>query len=101
MIDTEALKHRDLNSRLTYDSVLSDSQGNFINHLSRNDKKILVISDSFGKAVCPFLDISYGQVCSVDGPVGAELIDSFQPDAVLVFYELDNSVHPYYYEYDI
>ena len=101
LIDTEALKHRDLNSRLTYDSVLSDSQGNFINHLSRNDKKILVISDSFGKAVCPFLDISYGQVRSVDGPVGGELIDSFQPDAVLVFYELDNSIHPYYYEYDM
>ncbi len=74
--------------RSIYDWVLEDSQGDYINDLSANDKKILILSDSFGKAVCPFLDISFARTKWQYGPVNEELIDEYDPDAVIMLYDI-------------
>ncbi len=107
LINTSSLEKKDLNmvikdinNRSTYDMVLEQSQGDYINLNSRNDKHILISSDSFGKAVCPFMDISFGRVKSVEMHIDEELINEFQPDAVIMFYDLSTSYPEHYFEND-
>ncbi|MCR4657656.1 MAG: hypothetical protein K5770_15735 [Lachnospiraceae bacterium] len=103
LINTTSLREKDLNrvmhdinNRSTYDMVLEQSEGDYLNYDSFNDKKILVLTDSFGKAVCPFLDISFKQVKWDFGPVKSETVNEFEPDAVLMFYSLSTN---YRFEY--
>lgn len=88
--DTSALQNKNYSSRYTYDSVLGKSQGEFVNLNSKNDKKILMVSDSFGNAVDPFLIIGFGQFKYLHNSLSAELtksyIDEYQPDAVILMY---------------
>ena len=98
LINTDSLQERDLNllvhdlnNRSTYDMVLDHSLGHYLNFNSHNDKRILIDSDSFGKAVAPFMEISFGQVKSIDAHLGPQLIDEFGPDAVIMIYDLSTS----------
>ena len=73
----------------TYDSVLEQSVGHFINHLSENDAKIIFVADSYCFAVCPYLTLSVGQIYCVSAytPQGlAALVEQVQPDAVIVMH---------------
>ena len=97
LINTESLKEKDLtvmrddvNKRSTYDRVLENSQGDYINYMSHNDKRILMVCDSFGKAVCPFMDISFAHVKWEFGPVSKDTISEFEPDAVVMLYDLSD-----------
>lgn len=62
----------------------------FGNHLSENDLRILVIHDSFGDCVLPFVSLGVGYVDSLDLRFFTGSVQSFieesKPDAVMVLY---------------
>ena len=90
MINMEPLTNKDYTSRYTYDSVLGGSLGHFTNLDCKNDIKVLLITDSFGKAVAPYLAIGVAQIdyvydADVSG-VTPEFIESMDPDVVIMMY---------------
>lgn len=108
IINTESLKKRDLeemredvNNRSTYDRVLESTKGEFVNLNSHNDKRILMTTDSFGEAVMPYMDISFSQVKWVEGNISSRLINEFEPDAVVMIYDMSDNFVPHLYEYDL
>ncbi len=88
VLNLEPLSSRDFHSRYTYDAVLDKALGNYRNLNARNDKKLLVITDSFGKAVCPYLIMGFGEMRYMyDGTildVTPEYLREYQPDAIIV-----------------
>ena len=90
MINMEPLTNKDYTSRYTYDSVLGGSIGHFTNLDCKNDIKVLLITDSFGKAVAPYLAMGFAQIdyvydADVSG-VTPEFIESMDPDVVIMMY---------------
>lgn len=79
----------DIMSRYTYDKALERSCGSFINYNSKNDKKLLVLTDSFGKAVNPYLILAFNEVRTLGGDIDYDYIEEYQPDAVIMFYYYD------------
>ena len=90
LISREALENKDYKSRYTYDSVLGKSISEFTNNICNNDKKIMLITDSFGKAVAPFLAITYKGLKCVTMQEAKELtkedIENYSPDMVVILY---------------
>lgn len=84
----EPLAARDFHSRYTYDAVLDKALGSYKNLDCKNDKKLLIITDSFGKAVCPYLIMGFGEIRYMyDGTildVTPEYLTEYQPDAIIV-----------------
>lgn len=58
LINKEPLNNFNYESRYTYDYTLQ-SFGDFVNNKATNDKNILVLSDSMGRAVNPYLVLSF------------------------------------------
>lgn len=92
----DALAQKDETSRYTYDSVLGNSLGHYINLNAKNDVKVLIITDSFGKAVNPYLmmqfaEIQYAYDTDVSG-VTPDYIEAYDPDVVICMYYLGNAV---------
>ena len=90
MINMEPLANKEYTSRYTYDSVLGGSIGHFTNLDCKNDIKVLIITDSFGKAVAPYLAMGFAQIdyvydADVSG-VTPEFIESIDPDVVIMMY---------------
>lgn len=90
MINMEPLANKDYTSRYTYDSVLGGSIGHFTNLDCKNNIKVLLITDSFGKAVAPYLAMGFAQIdyvydADVSG-VTPEFIESIDPDVVIMMY---------------
>ena len=89
---TEYLEERDLTSRYTYDSVLGGPAylGHYKNPNSRNDVRILMITDSFAKAVNPYLIMQFAEVNTFyNGSVTnitPQLIEEYDPDVVIMLY---------------
>ena len=88
VVNQEVLAKKDLASRYTYDSVLWKTLGDFKNNKSENDKKILVVTDSFGRAVNPFLIMSYNELRV--GNADYETIRDYKPDAVIILHYINN-----------
>ena len=88
LINEEYLEEKHASSRYTYDNVFVT--GNFRSLQSGCGKKILFVSDSMGKAVLPFLVLTFGEICYVDANyptnLTAELLQEYQPDIVVVMH---------------
>ena len=91
-IDKEPLRHRDYESGYVYDDVLGWGAyiGDYVNPDSVNDVRILIITDSFAKAVEPYLIMGFREVyCMLDGTVGnitPKVIEDYDPDMVIMLY---------------
>lgn len=93
--NTEALQSKNYTSRYTYDLVLGGlpTSGNrFLNHMAKNNMRILVLSHSFYKAVCPFLisafnDVQYAHFTEVADATSVLNMDTNNYDAVIIMYE--------------
>ncbi len=81
------LMRDDINKRSIYDRVLESSQADYINKLSLNDEKVLIIGDSFTKAIFPFMDISFARTRWESGPASEKLLEEMAPDIVVMLYE--------------
>lgn len=90
MINMEPLADKDYTSRYTYDYVMGGSLGNYTNLKCENDIRILIITDSFGKAVNPYLAMGFQQIyfASNGGVTGItpEFIENYDPDVVIMMY---------------
>ena len=86
------LETRDLTSRYTYDSVLGGSNflGLYNNPESTNNVKVLMVTDSFSKAIIPYMVMQFSEVNTFyNGYVGVitpEVIEEFDPDVVILLY---------------
>ncbi len=86
VISHAALQEHGLAARYTYDTTLNESLGHFVNPESGNDLKLLILEDSFGKAVNPYLILSAKETTTVITDFAgsfASLVEEYQPDAVL------------------
>lgn len=104
IINMSPLQSRDQQSRYTYDTVYGDALLNYINEDSLNDKKLLVVSDSLGKVVNPFLILSYREVRYVYrnlSTLSYEDIEEYQPDAVIMFTHVGSALNPDYYNFGL
>ena len=77
----------------TYENVLGGGayMGHYTNLQSRNDVRILLISDSFAKAMTPYLIMEFRDVnCMYDNfvceNITPELIEDYDPDVVIMMY---------------
>lgn len=88
VLDQSYLQKKDATSRYTYDRVLR--LGNFQSLTTGCGKKVLLVCDSMGRAVLPYLTLAFGDVCYVDAynpqNLTKELLDSYQPDLVIVMH---------------
>lgn len=93
-INYSALERKDMTSRYTYDVTLESAWGSYTNLLADNDLKVLVIGDSFTRAVCPYLNISYGENRFVHyqnlGVMTEEYVEEYDPDVVILLYYPEN-----------
>lgn len=91
-IKMEPFTNPDYTTRYTYDTALGRSAyiGHYKNLQSVNDVKVMIISDSFSKAVNPYLIMEFSEVnCFVNGFVGGitpEVIEDYDPDVVIMLY---------------
>lgn len=93
IINMEPLANKDYASRYTYDYVMGGSLGHFVNLDCKNKLKILTITDSFGKAVNPYLVMGFSEVDYIyngdASRVTPELIEKYDPDVVIMLYYPD------------
>lgn len=84
------LENKEYTSRYTYDYVLGNALGNYKNLDCKNDKKILIVTDSFGKCFNPYLIMGFGEVLTISNyesqRLSKEFIDECSPDAVILLY---------------
>ncbi|MDE6750095.1 MAG: hypothetical protein K2K21_13685 [Lachnospiraceae bacterium] len=95
-INMEPLEKKEYTSRYTYDLVLGASLGHFVNLNSENDIKVLIITDSFGKAVCPYLMMGFSEIYYIRdwdvSEITPDFIESYDPDVVILLYYLPNAM---------
>lgn len=88
--DLSPLDNKEYTSRYTYDYVLQDAIGNYSNLKCQNDKKVMIVTDSFGKCFNPYLIMGFGEVITISNYdskiISKELIDKYNPDAVILLY---------------
>lgn len=101
IVNMSALESKNYKDRYTYDTTLGNANSDYTNQLSFNNKKLLVLSDSFGKAINPFLILSYAEFRYLNVGLTAEYIEEYQPDAVILFYYVNNAVSEHIYQFDI
>jgi hypothetical protein len=104
VINMEPLSKKEYTSRYTYDWVLGNSLGHYINLNSENDTKILIVTDSFGKAVNPFLMMGFSEIeyvydRDVSG-INPNYIEEYDPDVVILMYYADNAMGNGAYTFD-
>ena len=93
IIDKEPLRNKEYTSRYTYDWVLGRSLGDYSNLDCKNDIRILIVTDSFGKAVIPYLMMGFSEIDYIaDGDTSVicpEYIEAYDPDVVILLYYPD------------
>lgn len=90
VINMKPLNNREYTSRYTYDRVLEKACAHYINLDCRNDLRILIISDSSSRVVCPYLMMGFHEMCFVSteniSEMSPEYIESYDPDVVIMLY---------------
>ena len=70
----------------------------FLNHKAQNDKKVLIIKDSFGIPIYSFLSLGLREVRAIDLRLFeknvAEYAAEYNPDLVILMYNADSFVDP-------
>ena len=88
VINVKALEERNLQEDYVYDQVLGASLGFYANPNASSDKNVLIICDSMGKAVNPYMILSFQKVGYIDAynpsDLTLERIESFEPDIVVI-----------------
>lgn len=88
LIDREPLEKRNVETRGTYDFVLNNGFGYFKNAGASNNKRVLIITDSMGKAVIPYMILSFAESYNVyvydPTDITGRFLNDWKPDAVLI-----------------
>ncbi len=96
MFNTTSLSSRDYTSRYTYDSVLGGTVNHYVNLNSYNDLKVLIVSDSFAKAMNQYLAMGMREIKYIydqdDDELTPEMIEEYDPDIVIMMYYSENFI---------
>ncbi|MCR5337115.1 MAG: hypothetical protein K6E75_01020 [Lachnospiraceae bacterium] len=80
---------------MIYDNVY-DSLDQIVDHSASNQTTMLVVTDSFGRVVCPFLALGVRNMwfhsCYQTAQINEEMIDRLQPDLVIVLQSAWNNL---------
>lgn len=97
--DLSALQARKYTSEYTYDTVLTGALDHFVNLDCQNDIKILMVSDSFSRAVNPWLIMAFSEIETIyDGNasfvsrITPKYIEDYDPDVVILMYYTENAM---------
>lgn len=101
IVNMSAIEEHDLMKRSTYDVTLENSRSQFTNDLAKNDTKLLVMADSFGTAVNPFLILSYKEMRCQKMGLTAKYIEEYDPDAIVMFYYVTCFNEEGYFDFDL
>lgn len=92
----DALQKTDYNSRYTYDTTF-DTIGHFINENAENSIKAVLVCDSMGRAMIPYLALSMKELKVLDAysisNISLQTVEEYQPDIVIFMH------YPGIYEY--
>lgn len=96
----EPLEKRDSKLEYVYDKVLKQSAGHYTNLDSKNEVKVLLVSDSFSWTVCPFImmgfkELRFAYSQPLNEQLTLELVEEYNPDVVIMLY------YPQVYEVDL
>ncbi len=81
LIEDAVLKEE---SRAVYDIAYGNSIGHYFhNPNAANDARVIVVSDSMGKVVAPFLILAYQDVYTTGYDLTTQKIEEFNPDIVI------------------
>ena len=89
---TDPLRDPDQVEHYLYDSVLGwgNYMGHYMNPNSPNDVRVMIISDSFAKAVNPYLIMGFREVNSLFDSfvcdITPQVIEAYDPDVVIMLY---------------
>ena len=91
-IDKAVLQNKNHHSRYTYDFAYKYTiENSFHNNLVDNEKRILVVTDSMGRVVTPYLGLAFEDMyCTVYEEITDELLKRVQPDIVTVIFYSGN-----------
>lgn len=73
-------------------------ENRFINHSSLNDKKVLLISHSYGRPLSMYLSLCFGELRNIDLQEGrftgdiCAYIEEYNPDLVIVMTECEGVI---------
>lgn len=98
LFDLEPLNNVNYSSRYTYDYVLDKALGDYKNKEENNNKKLLVVADSMGKAMNQYFIVNFSEVKTIDAYNPSNLksvINSYNPDMVIMMH------YPSLLEYDV
>lgn len=88
----DVLKEKNNMSRYTYDFTYKYTiENSFHNNMVSIDKTIMVITDSMGRVVTPYLGMAFENMyCTVYNQVDEQLLDSIKPDIIVVLLHPNN-----------
>lgn len=90
MINMKPLQNRDYTSRYTYDNVLGKSLDEYQNLDCKNDISVLLITDSFGKAVAPYISMGFNKMKYIyngeSQVITPQYIEDCAPNVVVMLY---------------
>lgn len=105
VISTKPLLNKKYTSRYTYDETFVGATDNLINLEAKNNIKILMISDSFAKAVCPYLIMGFKEIRTVynlnSEIVTKEYIENYDPDIVIMMHYTENAMNDAAYNFSV
>lgn len=91
-ISYDALKNKKSTSRYTYDFTYKYSiEREFHNELNKNGKRLVVISDSMGRVVTPYLALAFENMyCTAYESINDEFLEEHKPDMVVIILHPNN-----------
>nr|WP_297707412.1 hypothetical protein [uncultured Butyrivibrio sp.] len=96
MLDMSPLENKNFTSRYTYDSVQWQTLGHYTNLNCPNDIKVLIVTDSFGRALGQYLAMAFKEVDYIynidDEKLTPEYIEAFDPDVVIMLNYSENLI---------
>ena len=99
----DALKNKDYASRYTYDTTYKYSiENSFINSNAPSSKRLLVLTDSMGRVVNPYLALEFNELDGiVYETVNQKLIDEIKSDVMIILLHPGNVFERDYFEFDV
>ena len=98
LMDTSVLKDPDYNNK--YNAALwgNAAESRIIDHDADNDRKLLLISHSYGRPLATYFALDFQEVRMIDPQEGRfsgdylRYIDEFEPDAVIFLCEIEGEI---------
>lgn len=102
-ISYDALHNKNYASRYTYDKTYRYSiESDFLNKDASGKKNVIVLSDSMGRVVTPYLSLGFTEVDALGyETITQQLIEEKQPDFMIILLHPMNVFKSDYFEFDI